>query len=289
MIEVYSDDFITKYTDGSHGIDIYFYPLPDLYFSGNTMNGNLDFEDLSVNAQGNFKLKAVSSGFIDGFSEEFVIINIYACPKFTSNIVKYIQPHTTEDIFSVVVELFNNNDCSSLITSGAYDISLSISSPSIVLGITSGITSNGSLIFSSLQFQTEGNFDLEALGAKLFSIIMANIVIKNYYIKIAFQDEIVKIIQPYYKTCPFAVSVQVFSNSDKTILETTERFEINLVLNPVGSLIGTTSGLTTNGLIIFSNIQITTMNNYTLLASGDGIITEASYEFEINNIPSAGL
>lgn len=77
----------------------------------------------------------------------------------------------------------------------------------------------------------------------------------------------------------------MFSDESKTILEISKSFEVALFLNPFGNLVGTTSDNTVNGSITFTSLRITTINNYALVASGYGLITENSFLFEINSIP----
>lgn len=131
---------------------------------------------------------------------------------------------------------------------------------------------------------TEGTFFLQATGTDLMPSGFIDLTIKNYYISLFFPIGIVIFIQPSNTTSFFEVSAYVYSDIARTLSETLKVFQINILLSPSGSISGTTSNMASNGMVSFPNLQISSENNYTLVAYGVGLMNETSAIFEIKNM-----
>ncbi|OMJ87112.1 hypothetical protein SteCoe_11262 [Stentor coeruleus] len=278
FVEVYNINYSIKYTDGSYLIQIYSEPLGLLLGSGTTISGGVNIGSMSIASEGIFTLKASSLGFLDGYSEEFLIDNLFLCLSLLQT------PLTTQDKFTAIVKIYNNNDCTDLYSDTPFIISLSINSPGILLGTLSGTSVNGTLSLVNLGISKEGQFNLQANGNNLVSSNLISTSIKNYYLKVNFPIGFVSYKQPTYVENNFQINIQVYSDSLKTVIETSKTFLVNLALNPIGIFSGITSGQTTNGYIFFNNVQILTDNKYSIVAYGTGLMNESSTNFQVVKI-----
>ncbi|OMJ87110.1 hypothetical protein SteCoe_11260 [Stentor coeruleus] len=273
LVEIYSSDFLTKYTDGSYLVSVKLEPLNLLKGSGNTIGGNFEILNLSIDTEGDFYLRASSSGFIDGFSQNLTINNLFLGLNSSSTIL------TTQDIFSVVINIYDDSYLQIPYTNGYYYISLSINNSGIITGTVSGNSINGRLSLTNLTVTTEGIFFLQGTGTNLISSQSMSLTIKNYYISLNFPKGI-----PSNTTTLFDVNAYIYSDLARTITELSKVFEVNILLSPSGSIIGTTNSMISNGIASFLNLQILSENNYTLVAYGAGFMNETSAVFEIKNM-----
>ncbi|OMJ87111.1 hypothetical protein SteCoe_11261 [Stentor coeruleus] len=270
LVEVYDSNYTAIYRDNSYTIYIYSEPLGLFLKSGNTANGIVNIEGMSIKTEGNFTLKASSSNFIDGYSEDFVIDDLFLCLSLSKTSI------TTQDKFAADIKIYNNKNCTDLYSDISFNISLLINSTAILSGTVSGFSIDGSLSLTNLGILTEGLFYLNASANNLISSASIPITIKNYYLKLSFPSGL-----PTFIETNFQISIQVYSNASKTVMETSKVFLVNLELSPLGKFSGTVSGQTTNGYISFNNVQILTDNKYSIVAYGNGLLNESSTSFEV--------
>lgn len=87
FIEIYNDDLTIKYAEGAYVVNVYMDSLSTVFISGTTFEGILALTLLSISIEGTHKLKSSSSYFLDSYTQDFTIYDIYLCLSLGSTIV----------------------------------------------------------------------------------------------------------------------------------------------------------------------------------------------------------
>lgn len=156
-------------------------------------NGVVIFDNLSIETEGTFIIKAACVLISNA---EYITASFIINSKFLElsieNFVFYIQPYTTEDIFTAKVMVFKNEIYTDLYLAADLNIEI-LATPNQLNGIKITSSTNGKAIFSGLSFSAQGTFSLQAITSNILSNIIT-ITIKNYYIRCIFYPNFVIII-----------------------------------------------------------------------------------------------
>ncbi|OMJ95364.1 hypothetical protein SteCoe_1277 [Stentor coeruleus] len=242
------------------------------YLLGETVNGDAIFENLSFMAYGYYQLIATSSNI---FSEASSYIQITG--TLTEIYLKIIVLDNLDlgESFSLTVEVYFTTN---IYTSGSYNVNLDMSpSNENIQGSLTGTSSSGLITFTNLSINTEGLYAFFASADGIKSEFSQTFSVKTKdYIKITLSDTNLELGNL------FTITLEVFVDSSLTLSESTEII-INLIIFQDTTIQISLSGSTNNGILIFTDLSLSTLGDFTISATSDTTY-DASSTITIQNL-----
>lgn len=161
---------------------------PEGLLIGNTTvyssSGFAESKKLSIITEGKYKIYGQANETFSIFSDEFTIKNFYTNITFNLEIVKFIQPFSTESIFSIEVKVCNETEKINLCNECFFVLELSIDNQGLLEGTTKSEIASGIGYFNDLYIRSENSYFLKVSGYEIISSFTSQIIIKDYYLKI---------------------------------------------------------------------------------------------------------
>ncbi|OMJ78674.1 hypothetical protein SteCoe_21481 [Stentor coeruleus] len=276
-VEICNSDFSTKVTKYILPLDIKLDSNEKI--SGTTSTDSVDgewlFTSLSIHTEGTYIIIAYSSKCTEGKTEEFVIHGLYLKIYLDSD-----PPIDTNDYFTICVEVYLESDFLTLSIYEEYLVTLTPVPDSIIEGNLIENTVNGVILFSNLRFLDSSIVSFTASSPYASPSSSLELQVKIQYISVTFPNII-----PKNTLSIFDLLIQIYDDKEFTVLceESNLLIEINLETLK-GEIVETENKMTIEGQVIIEDINIKTQNQYLYTATGIGLISGKSIEFEIKDI-----
>jgi hypothetical protein len=249
------------------------------------VNGVATFTNLKLTETGAYTLQASSGNIPDADSSSFTVVAAAAAklaflqePSGAAATATITPPVTVE-----VEDQFGN-----VVTSDSSSVSLAITQGTGVLaGTTTEAASSGIATFSNLSINVAGIYVLTASDGLLTTAASPQFVITiGVLSQLGFKVEPTTVaaggvIAP-------AVEVVLEDNGSNPVAGYTEPVTLSVATGP-GTLKGTLTEITQNGVATFSNLSLDTLGTYTLEATVPGNITGTSTSFTVTPGAAAEL
>lgn len=278
-IEIYKDsDFTSLYTKEDYKVILELSPEADLigFIAEITFEGLLIYDNLKITEEGTFSIIASGEGLVSASLDSIVIKDYHL--KVTLEIV----PVNTQSIFSVIVEVYIEENFITKFTAEDFVIDIKLTPSGSLGGITSKSSLLGEAIFDDLQITTQYTYKILAYGVGLFDGLSEEFTIQDLYIGLKFIDDL-----PVIFTQP-ATTFQIFTLFIGLYCDTTYIYvcpgvsTVAISLDPEGTLTGTTIR-ELQGILSYENLNIPTEGTYKIIANGDGVFPGSTQEFIIKN------
>jgi uncharacterized repeat protein (TIGR03803 family) len=244
-------------------------------------NGVATFSNVILDTAGNYTLAATDTGLTGVDSNEFTVN-----PGSASELVFNQQPSnsTAQVTVNPSITVYVEDAQGNIITSDNSNVTLNVSTgPGSIGGTDTVAASNGMATFSNVSFATAGTYTLAASDGSLTGANSNSFVVSPGNSGNATQLVFLTTPQSTWQFGLVTPGIEVALEDQSGNIVTDDPTTITLSVGPSGSLGGTLTATTVNGIATFSNVYITKPGTFTFGANGADLT--ASPSTTIQSVP----